>query len=104
MIISSKIRRSPAHDSPNFEPTIMKGKKVLDSTGKKIKSVDSDKGYDKEEYHKFVVEELKAEDRMRIKNKDVPIHRTKGECRKKAKRRIKRFRANYRSKNETVFL
>lgn len=103
LIISQKIRRGPAHDSPDFEPTIMKGKNVLDEAGKKIKSVDADKGYDKEEHHKLVVEELQAEDRIRVKNKDVPIHRTKGEYRKKAKRRIKKLRANYRSKNETVF-
>jgi len=103
LIISQKIRRGPAHDSPDFEPTIIKGKKVLDKACKKVKSVDGDKGYDKEENHKLVVEELEAEDRIRVKYKDVPIHRTKGEYRKKAKRRIKKLRANYRSKNETIF-
>ena len=103
LIISSKIRRGPAHDCLDFEPTVMKGKGVLDKAGKKAKSVDADKGYDKEENHRIVVEELQAEDRIRVKNKDVPIHRTKGEYRKKAKRRIKRLRANYRSKNETIF-
>src|SRR3989344_1236668 len=103
LIISSKVRRGPAHDSPDFEQTVMKGKKVLDKAGKKIKSFDADKGYDSEKNHKFVVERLQAEDRIRIKNKDIPIHRTKGEYRKKAKKRIKRLRANYRSKNETVF-
>ena len=103
LIISSKIRRGPAHDSPDFEPTVMKGKDILDKAGKKVKSVDADKGYDSEKNHKLVVEELQAEDRIRVKNKDVPIHRTKGEYRKKAKRRINRLRANYRSKNETVF-
>lgn len=101
LIISSKIRRGPAHDSPDFKATIMKGKNVLDEAGKKIKSVDADKGYDKEENHKLVVEELQAEDRIRVKNKDVPIHRTKGEYRKKVKRRM--LRANYRSKQETIF-
>lgn len=103
LIISSKIRRGPAHDSPDFKPTVMKGKKILDKAGKKIKSFDGDKGYDSEENHRIVAEELGAEDRIRIKNKDTPIHRTKGEYRKKAKRRINRLRANYRSKNETVF-
>ena len=103
LIISHKIRRGPAGDSPDFEPTVMKGKMVLDKAGKKAKSVDADKGYDKEGNHKLVVEELQAEDRIRVKNKDVPIHRTKGEYRKKAKKRIKKLRANYRSKHETVF-
>ena len=102
LIISQKIRRGPANDSPDFKPTVRKGKKLLDKAKKKIKSFDGDKGYDSEENHRIVVEELGAEDRIRIKNKDVPIHRTKGEYRKKAKRRIKRLRANYRSKNETI--
>ena len=32
----------------------------------------------------------------------MPIWRTKGQYRKKAKRRINRLRANYRSKNESI--
>lgn len=103
IIISQKIRRSPAHDNRDFKPVVRKGKGILDSAGKRIKSLDADKGYDSEENHELVVEELKAEDRIRVKNKDKPIHRTRGTYRKKAKRRIKRLRANYRSKNETVF-
>ena len=108
LIISQKIRRSPANDSPandsiDFKPVIRKGKSVLDKSGKKAKSCDADKGYDSEENHRLVVEELGAEDRIRMKNKDVPIYRTKGIYRKMAKRRIKRLRANYRSKNETTF-
>lgn len=103
IIISQKIRRSPAHDNRDFKPVVRKGKKVLDKARKKVRSLDADKGYDSEENHELVVEELKAEDRIRVKNKDKPIHRTKGIYRKKAKRRIKRLRANYRSKNETVF-
>src|SRR3989344_1347289 len=103
LIISQKIRRGPAHDSPDFEPTVRKGKNVLDKLGKKVRSFDADKGYDKEDHHRLVVEELQAEDRIRVKNKDVPIHRTKEEYRKKVKRRIKKLRANYRSKNETIF-
>jgi len=103
VIISQKIRRSPAHDNRDFKPVVRKGKKILDKAKKKIKSLDADKGYDSEENHELVVEELEAEDRIRLKNKDKPIHRTLGVYRKKAKRRIKRLRANYRSKNETVF-
>jgi hypothetical protein len=102
LIISQKIRRGPANDSPEFKPTIKKGKEILDKIGKKIKSVDADKGYDSEENHKLVVEKLNAEDRIRIKNKNVPIWRTKGTHRKKAKRRINRLRCNYRSLVETI--
>lgn len=74
----------------------------MDESKKKTKSFDADKGYDSEENHRTVAEDLNAEDRIKLKNKNVPIHRTKGTYRKKAKRRINRLRRNYRSKNETV--
>ena len=102
LLISQKIRRGPANDNRDSKPVLKKGKAVLDQAGKKAKSVDGDKGYDSEKNHEFVVEKLKAEDRIRIKNKDVPIHRTNGKYRKKAKRRINKLRANYRSKIETI--
>ena len=103
IIISQKIRRGPANDNKDFKPVVKKGKQILNRAGKDAKSFDGDKGYDAEENHRTVVEDLNAEDRIRIKNKEVPIHRTKGVYRKKAKRRINRLRANYRSKNETTF-
>lgn len=103
LIISQKIRRSPAHDNIDFKPVVEKGKEILRENGKKIDSLDADKGYDAEENHRMVVEDLNAEDRIKLKNKDKPICRTKGWYRKKAKRRINRLRANYRSKNETIF-
>jgi hypothetical protein len=103
IIISQKIRRSPANDNRDFKQVIKKGKNVLDKAKKKIKSLDADKGYDSEENHRVVVEDLESEDRIRLKNKDKPVWRTKGTYRKKQKRRIKRLRRNYRSKNETTF-
>lgn len=103
LIISQKIRRAPAHDNRDFKPVVTKGKTILGRAKKRIKSVDADKGYDAEENHRMVVEDLQAEDRIRLKNKDKPIWKTYGEYRKKAKRRIKRLRRNYRSKNETTF-
>lgn len=103
IIISQKIRRGPANDNRDFSPVVEKGKEILDQAGKDVKSFDADKGYDSEENHRTAVEDLNAEDRIKIKNKEVPIHRTRGTYRKKAKRRINRLRANYRSKNETTF-
>ena len=82
---------------------MIKGKEILDKAKKEILSFDADKGYDSEENHEKVVEELHAEDRIKLRNKDVPAWRTKGEYRKKAKRRINRLKANYRSINETIF-
>ncbi len=103
IIVSQKIRRSPAHDNRDFKSVVFKGKKILSKAKKKIKSVDADKGYDAEENHRLVVEDLQAEDRIKLKNKDKPIWKTKGQYRKKAKRRIKRLKRNHRSKNETIF-
>lgn len=103
IIISQKIRRAPAHDNRDFKSVVLKGSKVLSNAKKRVMSLDADKGYDAEENHRFVVEDLQAEDRIRLKNKDKPIWKTSGEYRKKAKRRIKRLRRNYRSKNETTF-
>lgn len=103
IIIAHKIRRSPRNDTIDFAPAVRKGKKVLDKKGKKVRSCDGDKGYDSEENRRVVVEELEAEDRIKIRNKDVPVHRTHGWYRKKFKRRCGRLRANYRSKDETIF-
>lgn len=103
LIVSQKTRRGPASDHKDFKPSVREGRRVLKRAGKKVKSFDADKGYDSEENHRFVVEVLGAEDRMKLKNRDLPVSRTGGRYRKKAKKRIKRLRANYRAKNETVF-
>ncbi len=89
-----KIRRGPASDHRDSAEIMRKTKKV-----KPAKSMDGDKGYDSEKNRKIVVEELNAEDRIKIKRKEVPIHRTKGVYRKARKR--KNLRANYRSLCET---
>lgn len=89
-----KIRRGPASDHRDADNIMRKTKSV-----KPAKSMDGDKGYDSEKNRRIVVEELNAEDRIKIKNKDVPVHRTKGRYRKARKRR--RLRANYRSLCET---
>lgn len=103
MIISQKIRRGPANDNQDFKPVVKKGKQVLDEAEKDAKSFDADRGYDAEENHRTAVEDLGAEDRIKLKNRDVPIHRTRGRYRKKAKMRIKRLKRNYRSKNESTY-
>ncbi|MEK6874774.1 MAG: transposase [Nanoarchaeota archaeon] len=89
-----KIRRWPASDQWDGLPLVRKAQKI-----KPMKSLDVDKGYTGEPLRKFVVEKCGAEDRIKVKNKEVPIWRTKGEYLKKAKR--KNLRANYRSLCET---
>lgn len=89
-----KVRRGPASDQWDALPLVRKAHRI-----KPIKSFDGDKGYTGEKLRCFVVEECNAEDRIKIKNPEVPIWRTSGEFLKKAKR--KKLRRNYRSLNET---
>ena len=89
-----KIRRGPASDHWDSQNLVRKAHRI-----KPIKSLDADKGYTKEELRKLVVEKCKAEDRIKVKNPEVPIWRTRGEYLKRAKRR--KLRANYRSLCET---
>ena len=92
--MSFKIRRGPASDHWDSVSLVRKAHNI-----KALKSLDADKGYTKEALRKFVVEKCHAEDRIKIKNPEVPVWRTKGEYLKKAKRR--KLRANYRSLCET---
>jgi hypothetical protein len=89
-----KIRRGPASDHWDSESLVRKAHRV-----KPLESLDADKGYTKEELRRIVVEECHAEDRIKVKNPDIPVYKTKGEYLKKAKR--KKLRANYRSLCET---
>ena len=102
LILSTKLLRGNKSDNKMMRPTIRKAKELFD----KIISNDADRGYDAEYNHAFTNEELKAEDHIKLKNKEVPVHRTKGENRKKAKQILKkkkgRPRKNHRNKIETI--
>ena len=89
-----KVRRGPASDHLDSVSLVRKAHNV-----KPMKSLDADKGYTKEELRKLVVEERCAEDRIKVKNKEVPIWKTNGEYLKIAKRR--KLSANYRALTET---
>lgn len=98
MPLAILITRSPGGDAKKFKPV---AKKVMKS-GKAIKYVTLDKGYDDEKVHKFIREVLMAESIIPARNEDVPIWRTSGRYRKMMKRRYSRKRYHQRSKNETV--
>ena len=102
IILSTKLLRGSKSDNKMMIPTIIKAKEVFD----RIASNDADKGYDAEYNHAFTNEVMKAEDYIKLKNKDVPVRRTKGLNRKKAKRRerrkIGRPRKNHRNKIESI--
>lgn len=92
--ICFKIRRGPASDHWDSVPLLREAHSI-----KLLRSLDADKGYTKEELRRATVEECGAEDRIKVKNPDVPIWRTEGKYLKKAKRR--RVKANYRALCET---
>ena len=92
--MSFKIRRGPASDQWDSVPLVRKAHRI-----KAIKSLDADKGYTSEKLREFVVDKCCAEDRIRVKNPEVPIWRTKGQHLKRAKKR--KLRRNYRSLCET---
>lgn len=102
LILSAKLLRGSKSDKKMMAPTMRKAKEIFD----RIISNDADRGYDAEYNHKFTKEELEAEDYIKLVNNDVPIHRTKGVNRKKAKARNKnkkgRPRKNHRNKIESM--
>lgn len=102
IILSTKLLRGKQSDNKRMIPTIEKAKEVFDQ----ITSNDADKGYDAEYNHEYNNEVMKAEDFIKLKNVDVPLHRTGGTNRKKAKSRLRnkigRPRKNHRNKIESI--
>ena len=102
IILSTKLLRGSKSDMKMMIPTIKKAKEIFH----KIISNDADRGYDAEYNHKFTNNSMKAKDFIKLKNIDVPIYKTRGTNRKKAKRRMKnkkgRPRKNHRNKMESI--
>lgn len=102
IILSVKSLRGTKSDCKMMRPTINKAKDVFDWT----RSNDADKGYDAEYNHEFTVEIMEAEDFIKVKNEDVPVRKTTGTHRKKAKRKlckkVGRPRKNHRNKIESM--
>jgi hypothetical protein len=92
--MSFKIRRGPASDQWDAVPLVRAAHRV-----KRLKSLDADKGYTGEKLRQLVVDKCHAEDRIKVRNPETPVWRTKGRYLKRAKRR--KLRANYRSLCET---
>ena len=102
IILSTKLLRGKKSDNKMMRPTIIKSKELFPQ----IISNDADRGYDAEYNHEFNNEVMKAEDFIKLKNKDIPLHKTSGTNRKmaKAKARKKRGRPrkNHRNKIESI--
>ena len=102
LILATKLLRGSKSDNKMMIPTVKKAKELFNQ----VISHDADKGYDSEYNHKYTNEKMKAEDYIKLKNKETPIHRTKGANRKKAKQKSKnkrgRPRKNHRNKIESI--
>jgi hypothetical protein len=102
IILSTKLLRGSKSDMKMMIPTIKKAKELFH----KIISNDADRGYDAEYNHKFTNAIMKATDFIKLKNIEVPVHKTRGTNRKKAKRKIRnkkgRPRKNHRNKMESI--
>lgn len=92
-----KVRKKERHDNIDFASQMRKTRKVI-----KIKRGLGDRGFDAEKNH-VVMEELRAEFIAPPKNKEVPVHRTKGAHRKKLKRYFPKKKYHQRSKKETIW-
>lgn len=102
LVLAVVLLRGSQSDNKKCIPTLNKVKEIH----KQINSFDTDKGYDAEYNHEYVVEKVKAEDYIKLRNENVPVRRTRGANRKKAKRKAQktagRPRKNHRNKAETV--
>jgi hypothetical protein len=81
LVTSVKIRRGPCDDNRDFKPVVRKAHAI-----KPIKVGIGDKGYDDEENHEFLREELHADSIIPARYQDVQVWRTRGRYRKEMKR------------------
>ena len=98
IICTIKIRRAPTrHDNIDFRPIITKIAKILP-----LSVVTADKGYDSEDNHLLVREDLHAFSVIPARYEHVPIWTTHGRYRKQMKRGYCKVLYNQRNKDETI--
>jgi hypothetical protein len=98
IICSIKIRRAPTrHDNVDFKSLITRTSEI-----KPLPVAVADRGYDSEENHVFVREDLNAYSIIPARNMYVPIWKTHGRYRKQMKRSYTRLLYNQRNKDETI--
>lgn len=97
LVLALRIRKKVRHDNVDFKPTVNRAARIVT-----LDTVTGDKGFDAQKNHD-VVHKYGALLITPLKNKDVPIHRTKGADRKKLKRYFPTKKYHKRSKKETVW-
>ncbi len=102
LVLSAVMLRGHQSDNKKLKPTINKAKTLYPQ----MIRFDTDKGYDAEYNHQIITETVKANDYIKLRNSNVPVHRTTSVNRKKAKRKVQktvgRPRKNHRNKCETI--
>lgn len=98
IICTIKIRRAPArHDNIDFRPIITRTSEILP-----LSVVTADRGYDSEDNHLLVREDLHAFSVIPARYEHVPVWRTHGKYRKQMKRGYSKLLYNQRNKDETI--
>lgn len=98
IICTIKIRRAPTrHDNVDFKPIITRTSEILP-----LSVVTGDKGYDSEDNHLLVREDLHAFSVIPARYEHVPIWRTHDKYRKRMKRGYSKLLYNQRNKDETI--
>jgi hypothetical protein len=99
IIYTIKIRRGAPtrHDNRDFKPVITRIAEILP-----LSVVTADKGYDSEDNHLLVREELHALSIIPARYEHLPVWRTHGKYRKQMKRGYSKLLYNQRNKDETI--
>jgi transposase len=97
LVLAVKIRKKARHDNVDFKPSINRVARCVS-----LDTVIGDRGFDAQKNHDLV-HTHKALLITPLRNKDVPIFRTKGVDRKKLKRYFPKKKYHQRSKKETVW-
>ena len=98
IICNIKIRRAPTrHDNIDFKPIVTKTSNILP-----LSVVTGDKGYDSEDNHLLVREELHAFSIIPARYEHLPIWRTQGRHGKEMKRGYSKLLYNQRNKDKTI--
>jgi hypothetical protein len=98
LILTALIRRGPLSEAPLIIPLLKKLKSLIG----KLRKFLYDKAADAEYIHEFVNDSTPGKAIIPARNKEVPIHRTRGQYRKKMKRHFPEKDFKKRKRNETV--
>jgi hypothetical protein len=98
LVASVSVRRGPRNDTMDFSPVARKAHSI-----RPIGVGIGDKGYDDEDNHELLRDELHALSAIPARQDHVPVWRTGGRYRKEMKRGYSAKTYHQRSKDETIF-